>query len=317
MFAKTISAWIQASRLPSQGYIFCPLLLGQALWFSLSGRFNLPLAGLTWLFGLIIQLYIVYANDLADVAVDRLNVTFTPFSGGSRVLVEGKLSVPDLKTAVAVTVILNGLIGLCLLFQGRPLAPLLILVSLALLWLYSFPPVRLSYRGGGEFLQMTGVGLVLPLFGYYVQAGSPDAFQWRYVAALLPLQLACAFSTTLPDEPSDRAGGKKTIAVILGGKRAKAVVIVLHLLALSLLAVVILPESSLIVFLSVIAVSIAAISGMMLFLSRAVPGSRAMLAFVTCSILATLGLTTSIVIERFVSARGPMKSCEAFSRVVD
>jgi len=302
MPANKIGAWIQASRLPSQGYIFCPLLLGQALWFSQSGTFNLPLAGLTWLFGIVIQLYIVYANDLADVAIDRLNSTFTPFSGGSRVLVEGKLSVPDLKTAVAVTVVLNGLIGLFLLVQGRPFAPLLILVSLALLWLYSFPPVRLSYRGGGEFLQMTGVGVILPVFGYYIQAGSLEAFPWRYVAALLPLQLACAFSTTLPDEPSDRAGGKKTIAVILGGNWAKAVVLVLHVLALSLLAVVILPESSLIVFLSVIAVSMAAISGMILSFARAVPGSRAMLAFVTCSILATLGLTTSIAIERFVSA---------------
>jgi len=301
MHAKKIGAWIQASRLPSQGYIFCPLLLGQALWFSQSGGFSLPLAGLTWLFGLLIQLYIVYANDLADVAVDRLNATYTPFSGGSRVLVEGKLGVSDLKTAVAVTVFLNGLIGLCLLFQGRPLAPLLILISLALLWLYSFAPVRLSYRGGGEFLQMAGVGVILPVFGFYIQAGSLEAFPWRYVAALLPLQLACAFSTTLPDEPSDRAGGKQTIAVILGGNRAKAVILFLHLLALILVAGVILPDNRLIVFLSVIAVSIAAIAGLVLSLSRAAPGSRAMLAFVTCSILATLGLTTSLALERFVS----------------
>ncbi len=298
-----IRAWIQASRLPSQGYIFCPLLLGQAFWFSQSGTFNLPLAALTWLFGLMIQLYIVYANDLADVAIDRLNATFTPFSGGSRVLVEGKLTVSDLKRAVAVTVLFNGLIGLCLLVQGRPLAPWLILISLALLWLYSFPPVRLSYRGGGEILQMAGVGLILPIFGYYVQAGSLEAFPWRYVAALLPLQLACAFSTTLPDEPSDRAGGKKTIAVILGGNRTKAVILALHLLTLILLAGVILSEHQLLIFLSVSAVSMAAISGLILSRSRAVPGSRSMLVFVTCSILATLGLTTSIAIERFVSAR--------------
>lgn len=303
MPAKKISAWIQASRLPSQGYIFCPLLLGQALWFSRSGTFNLPLAGLTWLFGWVIQLYIVYANDLADVAIDRLNSTFTPFSGGSRVLVEGKLGVPDLKRAVAVTVVLNGLIGLGFLVLGRPLAPLLILSSLALLWLYSFPPVRLSYRGGGEFLQMAGVGVILPIFGYYIQAGSLEVFPWRHVAALLPLQLACAFSTTLPDEPSDRAGGKKTIAVILGGDRAKTVVLSLHVMTLLLLAGVMLPENRLIVFLSVIAVSIAAISGLIVSRARAMPGSRAMLAFVTCSILATLGLTTSIALERFSSAR--------------
>jgi 1,4-dihydroxy-2-naphthoate octaprenyltransferase len=300
MSAK-IKSWLQASRLPSQGYIFCPLLLGQALWFSQSGVFNLPLAGLTWLFGLMIQLYIVYANDLADVEVDRMNTTFTPFSGGSRVLVDGKISVPDLKMAVVITVLLNGLIGLCFFIQGRPLAPWLILISLALLWLYSFPPVRLSYRGGGEFLQMAGVGLILPIFGYYIQGGSLEAFPWRYIAALLPLQLACAFSTTLPDEPSDRAGGKKTIAVMLGTNRAKAVVLALHVLTLFALAGVILPGQGWPVFLSVIAASVAAITGLALSIYRAVPGSRFMLAFVTCSILATLGLTSSIAIERFVS----------------
>ncbi len=301
MSAKKIRSWIQASRLPSQGYIFCPLFLGQALWFSQSGKLNLPLAGLTWLFGLIIQLYIVYANDLADVAIDRLNSTFTPFSGGSRVLVEGKLTVPELRMAVGATVFLNVAIGSCFLILGRPFAPGLILISLMLLWLYSFPPVRLSYRGGGEFLQMAGVGLILPVFGYYIQAGALEHFQWRYIAALLPLHLACALSTTLPDEPSDRAGGKNTIAVILGGRRVKSIILALHLLTLFVLAGVILSENSLIVFLSIIAVSMAAITGLIVSLARAVPGSRAMLVFVSCSILATLGLNTSIAIERFVS----------------
>jgi 1,4-dihydroxy-2-naphthoate octaprenyltransferase len=163
--------------------------------------------------------------------------------------------------------------------------------------------VRLSYRGGGELLQMVGVGVILPVFGYYIQSGSLAVFPCPYVAALLPLQLACAFSTTLPDEPSDRAGGKKTIAVLQGGGRAKAVVLALHVLTLLLLGGVMLSASGVIVFLSVIAVSMVAISGLALSRSRAVPGSRAMLAFVTCSILATLGLTASLAIERFVSVR--------------
>lgn len=301
MSAKKIKSWIQASRLPSQTYIFFPLLLGQSLWFSQSGSLNLPLAAFTWLFGLTVQLYIVYANDLADIAIDQLNSTFTPFSGGSRVLVEGKLTVPDLRKAVSIMVLLNGLIGAVLFTLDRPLAPSLILISLTLLWLYSFPPVRLSYRGGGEFLQMAGVGLILPLFGYYVQAGSLHVFPLHYAAALLPLQLACAFSTTLPDEPSDRAGGKKTISVTLGGSRTRTLVIALHLMTIALLARVMRSENSASAFLPVIALSITAITGMILSAKRAFPGNRAMLLFVTCSILATVGLTASLAIERFTA----------------
>jgi len=301
MFNPKLKYWIQASRLASQGYIFFPLLLGQALWFSQSGHLNWPMAGLTWLFGLVIQLFIVYANDVADADIDRANSTFTPFSGGSRVLADAKLTASDLKTGVAVMVVLNFMIGTCLLMQGRPLAPGLILIALALLWLYSFPPVRLSYRGGGEFLQMIGVGLVLPLFGFYLQAGTFAGFPVRYLAVLFPLQLACAFSTTLPDEPSDRAGGKRTLSVLIGIHRAKRVVVALHIVAPVILAGVLLPEGSLTSLFAVIAVPIPAIAGMLVFRSRAMPGNRAMLLFVTFSILATLGLTAAMAIERFAA----------------
>jgi 1,4-dihydroxy-2-naphthoate octaprenyltransferase len=301
MINPKLKYWIQASRLASQGYIFFPLLLGQALWFCRSGHLNWPMAGLTWLFGLVIQLFIVYANDVADAAIDRLNSTFTPFSGGSRVLADGKLTVSDLKTGVAVTVGLCLVIGGVLLLQGRPLAPGLILTALALLWLYSFPPVRLSYRGGGEFLQMIGVGLVLPLFGFYLQAGTFAGFPIRYLAVLLPLQLACAFSTTLPDEPSDRAGGKKTISVLFGIHRARQVVVALHIAAPLILAGVMLPESAFASLLRVVAVSIPAVAGMLACMPRATPGNRAMLGFVTFSILATLGLTAAMAIERFAA----------------
>lgn len=74
-----------------------------------------------------------------------------------------------------------------------------------------------------------------------------------------------------------------------------------HLLTLFLLAGVILSENRLMAFMSVIAFSMAAITGLILSLARAVPGSRAMLMFVTCSILTTLGLNTSLAIERFIS----------------
>ena len=303
MSKRKLIDWIQASRLASQGYIFFPLLLGQALWFHGSGHLDWTMAGLTWLFGLVIQLYIVYANDVADAAIDRLNSTFTPFSGGSRVLADGKLTESDLKMGVAVTVGLCLVIGGVLLLLGRPLAPGLILAALALLWLYSFPPIRLSYRGGGEFLQMIGVGLVLPLFGFYLQAGSFAGFPVRYLAVLFPLQLACAFSTTLPDEPSDRAGGKKTIAVLFGIHRARQVVVALHIAAPLILAGVMLQESALASLLRVVAVSIPAVAGMLACMPRAMPGNRAMLGFVTFSILATLGLTAAMAIERFAAGR--------------
>ena len=56
----------------------------------------------------------------------------------------------------------------------------LVIFALLLLWLYSFKPVRLSYRGGGEILQALGTALVLPLLGFYAQSGSLAPFRGKY-----------------------------------------------------------------------------------------------------------------------------------------
>ena len=67
---KNLLAWIQASRLPSQSYIFLPILLGQAAWVYQGGTIDWRAFLLIQLFGLFDQLYIVYANDYADYRDD-------------------------------------------------------------------------------------------------------------------------------------------------------------------------------------------------------------------------------------------------------
>jgi 1,4-dihydroxy-2-naphthoate octaprenyltransferase len=231
-----LRAWLQASRLPSQSYIALPLLLGQLVAVRLTGR-SLDVATLlgVQLFGVLDQLFIVYANDWADQETDRRNRTATLFSGGSRVLVEGRLSPRALGAAA-----LGCAVGLMLLSvglavtRGVPLLVPLALVALALLWAYSYAPLRLSYRGGGEVLQMVGVSGVLPLYGYLAQGGALGRFPWWLVACLLPTHLACAIATALPDEPSDRESQKLTLPARVGGERAAWVILALNALTLVL-----------------------------------------------------------------------------------
>lgn len=226
-----LRAWVRASRFPSQSYIFLPLLLGQGLGLRGDGL-SWDIFALVHLFGLFLQLYIVYANDVADRETDRANTTATLFSGGSRVLVQGLLRPGQLRAAALATAAL----GLCCsvalwLVHGRWLCPPLAALALLLLWLYSFGPVRLSYRGGGELLQMLGVGGVLPVFGYHAQSGAVADFPWALLLALLPSHLACALATTLPDEPSDRGSCKRTAAVLLGPRVIMVTIVVLDLAA--------------------------------------------------------------------------------------
>ena len=73
-----LRAWLRASRLASQPTIAPPLLLGQLLGARAAGRpLDLATLAAVHLFGLLDQLCIVYANDVADQETDRHNRTAT------------------------------------------------------------------------------------------------------------------------------------------------------------------------------------------------------------------------------------------------
>ena len=210
-------AWLQSARLPSQLYLALSIAVGWRLAATAGHAPDATLLLLLHGYGVAQQLFIVWANDVADLETDRANTTATPFSGGSRVLVAGKLSAAALTAAyraAAVTAMLLTVV-IAIAFD-RPAAPLFGLAGLALLQGYSFAPLRLSYRGGGAWLQVAGLGLHLPLFALYLCGAPLNAATLLPVALLLPAQFGCAIATTLPDEPSDRASGKRSFTVANG-----------------------------------------------------------------------------------------------------
>ncbi|MEZ4219355.1 MAG: prenyltransferase [Polyangiaceae bacterium] len=221
-----IRAWLQAARPLSQANIAVPLLFGQALAYSSFHAFSWR--RLLWVhaFGILAQLFIVFANDVADRDADRLNREPTPFSGGSRVLVDGKITPRDLAYAALATALGLGLLGLSLtLVERLPFALLLATCPLFLLWAYSFPPLRLSYRGGGEHLQALGVGVVLPVVGYYFQTSTFAGLPWVALAPSYVLGWAGNVITAIPDEAADRRVDKSTVPVRLGANTARFVVL--------------------------------------------------------------------------------------------
>ena len=296
---STLLAWIQAARLPSQSYIALPLILGQVLAWHASGMWSWPIFVIVALFGIFDQFYIVFANDYADRETDALNETSTVFSGGSGVLVEGSISPKALLRAallMAALAIATG--GALLVGWGNVLVLPLVLIGLALLWAYSFGPLRMSYRGGGEFLQMLGVGLVLPLIGYAAQAGDLSRFPMEVLAFLLPLNLATSLCTALPDEPSDRISQKRTLPVLLGGTTVRLLVIALNLVGLVLFAIVAFPALDDLSWRLEALLTLPAISvvGQALTARSAVPGTGSMLAFIFFSLLSNLSLVALLII---------------------
>lgn len=242
---QKIFAWTRASRLPSQLYLLLPLTLGQFLAFYYGALWSQTLFLLSLLYSLCLQLFIVYANDLADYETDKLNQTATPFSGGSRVLVRNLLSVRELKLGAFLCLNITVLLGFFFAYTKQDFSVLaLSLIGPLLLWMYSYPPFKLSYRGGGELLQALGLALVLPLLGFMIQGGIQIQTCFFLALALFPSHLACATSTAIPDAASDHLSNKKTFVVSLGPYRSCFLIVLLH--TVSYLAVIFLLQAKLI-----------------------------------------------------------------------
>ena len=277
------AAWLRAARLPAQSNIAVPLCLGLALANAQGSRPSLGTIALVLAFGLFDQLYIVFANDAADHETDAKNQTFTPFSGGSRVTARGELSPAQLLRAAKTSAALAVLVSLALCASTASAWPLLLsCIGLGLLYAYSFGP-RLSYKGFGEVLQVAGTGCVLPLYGFVAAKGTLAGFPVSVWCCVLPLRLACALATALPDEPSDRSSDKRTLVVLLGGQKSGVLMFLLSLASLSLLHTV-----GRAPFVLGIDAPVAGLAAVQLLLIGKGPGTAGMLPRVASQIAATL-----------------------------
>lgn len=217
-----LRAWIQASRPLAQANIAVPLLLGEMLAYVQCLRLDVGLLLVAHAFGVLVQLFIVWSNDVADEEADRANPAPTMLSGGSRVLPEGKLSARQLaRAAVGAALAMLGLSLFAAVALHRPAMPLGWALAVLLAWAYSFPPLRLSHGEAGSYAQAFGTMVVLPLVGFYLQCGDVRGFPWPVLLPCVALGLASNITTALPDHAADEAVGKQTWPVRYGLARAR------------------------------------------------------------------------------------------------
>ena len=157
-------------------------------------------------------------NDYHDAlnGADAANRTaISPFTGGSRLIQNGEVSVRDtgrLATALLAFVVPAGMVLAA--FSGPGLLAIG-LAGLLLGWAYSAPPLALMKRGLGE-LTVGASWSLLVIGGDYVQRAG---FSELPLAASLGLALLVAdilLINGFPDAVSDASVGKRTLVVRLG-----------------------------------------------------------------------------------------------------
>jgi len=147
----------------------------------------------------------------------------SPFSGGKRVLVDGLLTRRQ-TAAVAAAFYAGGIAaGLAVVLLREPRVLGFGLAGVALAFFYHAPPVRLSYRGLGELAVAVAYGPLICCGTYLVQRGQVPTW---VVLLSLPLGLLVAaflWVNEFPDFRADATGGKRTLVVQLGRRRASRV----------------------------------------------------------------------------------------------
>jgi len=168
-------------------------------------------------------------NDWADSrGSDPINERHTPFSGGSRVIPEGRLS---RRTVLLMSLVFYAAalaIGVYMI-KSYPLVGVLGGLGLVIGFGYSVHPWSFMSRGLGELGIFFAFGPLVTLGTYYVMTGE---LTWPAFLLGFPLGFlitAVIWINQFPDYQADRTAGKRNLVVRLGLNSARWVYSVLML----------------------------------------------------------------------------------------
>jgi 1,4-dihydroxy-2-naphthoate octaprenyltransferase len=172
-------------------------------------------------------------NDYHDArnGADAANATgLFPFTGGSRLIQHGEVSVSDTGRWAAILLLLLIPAGLLLALKSGVGLVWIGVAGLFLAWAYSAPPLALMSRGLGE-LAVAGAWWLVVIGTDYVQRGKffviPATVAVSYALLVVNILLINGF----PDAESDARVGKATLVVRLTPRRAAWLYLWIALLA--------------------------------------------------------------------------------------
>jgi 1,4-dihydroxy-2-naphthoate polyprenyltransferase len=155
----------------------------------------------------------------------------TPFSGGKKTIIDGKLSLKENLVIGVITITAGSLLGLLIVFFRELNVLWFGLAGVFFALFYSLPPLQFAYRGLGEMVVGFTFGPLITCGTFLVQTGTVTPL---VIMASLPLGLIIAnvlWINQYPDYEADLKGGKLNWVVRLGKKKSGIVYALLFVLA--------------------------------------------------------------------------------------
>jgi 1,4-dihydroxy-2-naphthoate octaprenyltransferase len=196
-----------------------PVLVGSAMGYAAGGTFQ-PVLFILALFGIMaLHAGANIANDYFDHISrnDWVNTNVTPFSGGRRFIQDGILSARATLLASLFCLALGAALGVAILLITQSIFILILgVIGLVGGFFYTAPPIKLGYRGIGEFVIAFLFG-ILPVYGsYYLQTGIIDVTPLLTGCIVGILIFLVILVNEFPDLQADAAVNKITLVVRFG-----------------------------------------------------------------------------------------------------
>ncbi|MDW8234034.1 MAG: 1,4-dihydroxy-2-naphthoate polyprenyltransferase [Roseiflexaceae bacterium] len=213
-----LRAWVLAARPQTLPAAIAPVVVGSAAAFA-AGSFRwLPfLAALVG--ALLIQIGTNLANDYFDF---RKGADTAERLGPVRVTQAGLLAPEAVRNGMIVAFSAAALIGVYLIVVGG--WPILVIgiLSIAAGVLYTGGPWPLGYNGLGDLFTFIFFGIVAVTATAYLHVGTVPPLAWAASIPVAMLVTAIIVVNNLRDIATDRAAGKRTLAVIVGARATRA-----------------------------------------------------------------------------------------------
>jgi 1,4-dihydroxy-2-naphthoate octaprenyltransferase len=227
MPTSSFQIWVAATRPRTLAAAVVPVALGTALAFA-DGKASPVAAAIALVCALLIQIATNFINELYDF---RKGADTHERLGPLRAVAAGLITEAQMKRASIAVLGLAFVLGLFLVAIGGWPILAIGLASIFFAWAYTGGPYPLAYNGLGDVFVFIFFGLVAVCGTYYAQTLS---LTWEAaVVALVPAALATNILgvNNLRDIPTDAKVGKRTLAVRIGAKAARALYYALTVMA--------------------------------------------------------------------------------------
>ncbi len=219
----TFQAWKTAARVHTLPAAVVPVVVGSALAES-DGVFRWDVFLYALLAALAIQVAANFANDVSDA---RRGADTGDRVGPPRMVALGQITARQMWVGVVAALVIAAGAGIALAVIAGPVILIIGVVSVVAMLGYVGGPFPYGYRGLGEVFVFLFFGVVATVGSRYVYDMTAPLPAWLLSIPIGLLAAAILVVNNFRDLDTDRAAGKRTLAVIIGPDKTRTLFVTL------------------------------------------------------------------------------------------